>query len=36
MKSVIGTALTDRRSIEIQASPAAVFRAVCRIGGGHG
>ncbi|MBM4006474.1 MAG: SDR family oxidoreductase [Planctomycetes bacterium] len=31
-----GTMFTDQRSIEISASAAAVFRAVCRIGGGHG
>jgi hypothetical protein len=31
-----GTLFTDQRSIVIQATAAAVFRAVCRIGGGHG
>ena len=31
-----GTVFTDRRSVEIAAPPAAVFQAVCRIGGGHG
>ncbi len=31
-----GKVFVDPRSIEIAASPAAVFRAVCRIGGGHG
>jgi hypothetical protein len=31
-----GTVFTDRREIEIKASPETVFRAVCRIGGGHG
>jgi uncharacterized protein YbjT (DUF2867 family) len=31
-----GTVFTDLRSVEIDASPAATFRAVCRIGGPHG
>jgi len=31
-----GTVFTDRRSIEIAAPAGAVFRAVCRIGGGNG
>jgi hypothetical protein len=31
-----GTVFTDRRQIKIKASPKTVFRAVCRIGGGHG
>jgi len=31
-----GTVFTDRRSTVIAASPAQVFRAVCRIGGGQG
>jgi uncharacterized protein YbjT (DUF2867 family) len=31
-----GTVFTDERSIVIDASPEAVSRAVCRIGGGHG
>jgi uncharacterized protein YbjT (DUF2867 family) len=31
-----GTVFVDRREVVIDASPAAVFRAVCRIGGGHG
>jgi len=31
-----GTTFTDHREIEIAAPPADVFRAVCRIGGGHG
>ena len=31
-----GTSFTDRREVEIAAPPAAVWRAVCRIGGGHG
>lgn len=31
-----GTVFTDPRSIEVAAPPAAVFRAICRIGGGHG
>jgi uncharacterized protein YbjT (DUF2867 family) len=31
-----GTVFTDRRSAEIAAPAAAVFRAVCRIGGGNG
>ncbi len=31
-----GTTFTDRRVQHIAASPAEVFRAVCRIGGGHG
>ncbi len=31
-----GTVFTDRREIEIKASPDIVFRALCRIGGGHG
>jgi uncharacterized protein YbjT (DUF2867 family)/uncharacterized protein YndB with AHSA1/START domain len=31
-----GTSFTDRREVEIPAPPEAVWRAVCRIGGGHG
>jgi uncharacterized protein YbjT (DUF2867 family) len=31
-----GTVFTDQRSVEVAASPEATFRAVCRIGGGHG
>jgi uncharacterized protein YbjT (DUF2867 family) len=31
-----GTVFTDRRQVEIAAPPAAVFHAVCRIGGGNG
>ena len=31
-----GTVFTDRREVRVAAPPAAVFRAVCRIGGGHG
>lgn len=31
-----GTVFTDRRDLLIEATPAVVFRAVCRIGGGHG
>jgi uncharacterized protein YbjT (DUF2867 family) len=31
-----GTTFDDRRTIEIKASPNAVFRAVCRVGGGQG
>ena len=31
-----GRVLCDPRSIEIPASPNAVFRAICRVGGGHG
>jgi uncharacterized protein YbjT (DUF2867 family) len=31
-----GTVYTDRRSVEVAASPARVFAAVQRIGGGHG
>lgn len=31
-----GTVLSDRRSVLIQAGPQAVFKAVCRIGGGNG
>ncbi len=31
-----GTTFTDRRTAEINAPPAATFRAVCRIGGGNG
>jgi hypothetical protein len=31
-----GTVFTDSRSIDIEAAPEAVFRAVCRVGGGHG
>ena len=31
-----GTVFTDARSITIDATPAEVSRAVCRIGGGHG
>ncbi|MFO1055091.1 MAG: SDR family oxidoreductase [Planctomycetota bacterium] len=31
-----GTVFVDPRSIEIDAPPEAVYRAVCRVGGGHG
>lgn len=31
-----GTVFTDPRTTSIQAPPNAVFRAVCRVGGGHG
>jgi uncharacterized protein YbjT (DUF2867 family)/uncharacterized protein YndB with AHSA1/START domain len=31
-----GTVFTDRRELHVPAPPEAVFRAVCRIGGGHG
>lgn len=31
-----GTTYEDERTIEVDAPPAAVYRAVCRIGGGHG
>lgn len=31
-----GTAFTDRYETIVEAEPAAVFRAVCRVGGGHG
>ncbi len=31
-----GTTFTDHREIGVEAPPAAVFRAVCRIGGGNG
>ena len=31
-----GTVFVDRREIRIEARPSTVFRAVCRIGGGHG
>ena len=31
-----GTVFTDRRAVEVEASPAETFRAVCRIGGPHG
>ena len=31
-----GTSFIDRRTKTIDASPASVFRAVCRVGGGHG
>lgn len=31
-----GTVCRDRRQIEIDATPDAVFDAVCRVGGGHG
>jgi len=31
-----GTVYTDQRSITIKAPPSEVFRAVCRVGGGHG
>jgi uncharacterized protein YbjT (DUF2867 family) len=31
-----GTVFTDRRSVEVAASAASTFRAVCRIGGDHG
>lgn len=31
-----GKVFTDARTIEVDANPAAVFAAVCRVGGGHG
>jgi uncharacterized protein YbjT (DUF2867 family) len=31
-----GTTFVDRREIDIKAPPSQVFRAVCRVGGGHG
>lgn len=31
-----GTVFTDRREVDVAAPAAAAFRAVCRIGGGHG
>jgi hypothetical protein len=31
-----GTVFVDRRTMRIPAPPEAVYRAVCRIGGGHG
>jgi uncharacterized protein YbjT (DUF2867 family) len=31
-----GSTFVDRRSLEIDAPPPAVYRAVCRVGGGHG
>ncbi|MHC4920988.1 MAG: SDR family oxidoreductase, partial [Planctomycetota bacterium] len=31
-----GTVFTDPRSITVQATPKNVFKAVCRVGGGHG
>lgn len=31
-----GTVFEDQRSIEIDATPEQVFRAVCKVGGGHG
>lgn len=31
-----GTVFVDRRSIDIDASSKAVYRAICRVGGGHG
>jgi len=31
-----GTTFVDRRTIDVAARPAEVFRAVCRVGGGHG
>lgn len=31
-----GTCFVDRREVVCEATPAQVFRAVCRIGGGHG
>ncbi len=31
-----GTTFVDRRTIEIEADPETVFRAICRIGGGNG
>jgi len=31
-----GTVFTDRRQVEIDAPPDAVFQAICRVGGGHG
>lgn len=31
-----GTVFRDIREIEVEAPPSAVFRAVCRVGGGHG
>ncbi len=31
-----GTVFVDRRTVEINADPPAVFAAICRVGGGHG
>jgi uncharacterized protein YbjT (DUF2867 family) len=31
-----GTVFVDRRTIQINADPPAVFKAICRVGGGHG
>lgn len=31
-----GKVFVDRRDIEIEANPAEVFKAICRVGGGHG
>lgn len=31
-----GTVFVDQRSIRVQASPSMVYRAVCKVGGGHG
>ncbi|MHC4414296.1 MAG: SDR family oxidoreductase [Planctomycetota bacterium] len=31
-----GTVFVDRRTADVEASPAHVYRAVCRVGGGHG
>ncbi|MEM7261222.1 MAG: SDR family oxidoreductase [Planctomycetota bacterium] len=31
-----GTVFKDERTIEVDAAPSSVFRAVCRVGGGHG
>lgn len=31
-----GTVFVDKRSIDIKADAAAVFKAICRVGGGHG
>ncbi|MDY7109607.1 MAG: SDR family oxidoreductase [Planctomycetota bacterium] len=31
-----GTVFTDHRSRDIKAEPGAIYRAVCRVGGGHG
>ena len=31
-----GTVFVDRRTVEIDADPPAVFAAICRVGGGHG
>jgi len=31
-----GTAFVDRREARVNASPRALFRAICRVGGGHG